>query len=170
MRINYLIISLAAATLLGACKTSEANYREAYEKAIAGREADSAVDSTIYGKVRQQKTVRTVDMPDGGTAEIRSQHVRATDGTGITTDKMLQYNVVTGGFKQLFNAKSLRQRLINAGYPSTFIAETAEPYYYVIIGTYPDIDQAKTAVTAFNNSEAASIKTTTPFILEKPKR
>ncbi len=125
MRINYLIISLAAATLLGACKTSEANYREAYEKAIAGREADSAVDSTIYGKVRQQKTVRTVDMPDGGTAEIRAQHVRATDGTGITTDKMLQYNVVTGGFKQLFNAKSLRQRLINAGYPSTFIAETS---------------------------------------------
>lgn len=165
-----LILILAAAMLMAACKTSETAYRAAYEKAVAGRTDESAIDSTIYGNVRRQMTARTATLPGGGSIEIRTQHIRATAGAGATADSIRAYSLVAGGFKQLFNARSLRQRLIDAGYPNTFIAETSEPYYYVITGSYTDLKQATDAAEAFDSNGRKTVKTPAPFILEKARR
>ena len=49
-------LTLAGIVVLSAltgCRTTEANYRAAYEKAIENRDKN-AVDSTIYGRFRQE--------------------------------------------------------------------------------------------------------------------
>jgi len=153
---------------LFSCKTTEANYKAAYDKTVAARDSVAQVENTIYGSRRQMQSATVAT--DSGTVEVRRMRVKVTEGGGALPEQLRRFNVVAAQFKQRFNALSMRGRLADGACPGAFVVETAEPYYYVIIGTYPDIDQAKTAVTAFNNSEAASIKTTTPFILEKPKR
>lgn len=131
------------AAALSGCRTSEANYRAAYERTVAGRDSAMSVDSTIYGAVRRQMDMRTVPLADGTSVPVYSQHVRVTDGGGGTNEALRRYNVVVGRFKQLFNARSMRERLVDNGvFPGAFVVETAEPYYYVVGASTASPDSA----------------------------
>lgn len=160
------ILILAAATCVVGCKTSEANYRAAYEKAVAARSSDEDIDSTIYGEVRRQMTTQTVNMPDGRSVQVCSQFVRVTEGGGGIPENLKQFNVVAGQFKQLFNAKSLRDRLTDLGYPGAFVVETAEPYYYVVAGSYPTLLSATDALEELRRKSPVAMKAPLPFILD----
>ena len=149
---NIIAVSALIVPTLFSCKTSEANYRSAYEKAIAGRDSDSAVDSTIYGAQRRSMETVTLDTPDG-------------EGGG-SDEKLRRYNVVAGQFKQLFNAKSMRERLADGKYPSAFVIETAEPYYYVVIASYDDISEATAELDALRQSGNIVMREPLPYILE----
>ena len=162
---NIIAVSALIVPTLFSCKTSEANYRSAYEKAIAGRDSDSAVDSTIYGAQRRSMETVTLDTPDGE-VEVRRQMVRITDGGGGSDEKLRRYNVVAGQFKQLFNAKSMRERLADGKYPSAFVIETAEPYYYVVIASYDDISEATAELDALRQSGNIVMREPLPYILE----
>lgn len=50
---KYLLTILALVFMLAACKTSEANYRAAYEKAVAARD-EANDDEAVYGGVSRQ--------------------------------------------------------------------------------------------------------------------
>lgn len=81
MKKSAITATLIAALTLGAvsCRTSEANYRAAYEKARAGRDDALPIDSTIYGKVRRE--MRTSVLVAGGdTVAVRVMPVNATSG------------------------------------------------------------------------------------------
>lgn len=132
MAIGGALIMLAATW---GCKTTEANYRAAYEKAIAGRDSLTALENTIYGRHRRNTT--TTELIVGNdTVEMLTARVRVTDGGGGIKENLRPYSVVVGQFKQLVNARSLRERLVDAGYPGAFVVETAEPYYYIILSSY----------------------------------
>lgn len=153
-----------------ACKTSEANYRAAYEKTIAARQADEALDSTIYGDYRRQMSTRTVKAGDGREVEVRTQPVRVTPNSGALPENLKRYNVAVGQFKQLFNARSLRNRLADAGYPEAMVLETGEPYYYVVAGSYSDAGEAADALAAFEKAAPIAMKVPLPFILDATAR
>lgn len=163
--LNAIIIFVVAACVTG-CKTSEANYRAAYEKAVAARSTDDDIDSTVYGEVRRQMTTQTVNMPDGRSVQICSQFVRVTDGGGGIPENLKQYNVVAGQFKQLFNAKSLRDRLTDLGYPGAFVVETAEPYYYVVATSCGTMLEAADALDELRRKSPVAMKAPLPFILD----
>lgn len=151
------------------CKTSEANYRQAYERAIAGREASQAVDSGVYGAVRRELNMRTDRLPDGREVQLYTQRVRVTDDGGGIAENLHRYNVVVGRFKQIFNARSLRNRLVDAGYPAAFVVETAEPYYYIVLSSHDALDEAVAAMEAFPDGVIA-MKEPLPFILDATAR
>lgn len=168
MRKLALYIGLGILLLTG-CRTSEANYRSAYEKAIAGRDSSLAVDSTIYGKYRRQMNARTIELPDGRACEVITQRVRLTDDGGGSAESLHRYSVVVARFKQLFNAKSMRNRLANADYPGAFIVQTGEPMYYVVISSHTTASEADSALRAIPEGKIA-MKDPLPFILDATRR
>lgn len=169
MKHNTLIILTAvAATLatgfLSSCKTSEKNYRTAYEKAInSGDSMRTAFDETIYGRHRREVRNLTV-VAAGDTLQARSIFVLITPESGITKENLKRYCVVAAEFKQLFNARSVRDRLRENGYPGAFIVHTKEPYYYVLAGSYAMPQQALETLNKLKNTPPFPLKAPSPFL------
>ena len=161
---------LASLFIFTACKTTEANYREAYEKAIAGRDSLTAIENTIYGKHRRNLTTSTA-VAGNDTVEILSARVRITEGGGGINENLKPYNVVVGQFKQLVNAKSLRERLVEAGYPTTFVVQTAEPYYYIILNSWATREDAikVCATISADKSFPIALREGLPIVLFAPR-
>lgn len=158
------VITAAVIAAFTACKTSEANYRQAYERTVAGRDSSTALESTIYGAHRRSMGTRQF-VVGRDTADIRIVRLKVTDGEN---NRLRPYNVTVGQFKQLFNARSLRDRLIAAGYNEAFVAETAEPYYYVILSTFDDASHALGSLNAITEDFPVALKAPLPFIIQTP--
>lgn len=171
MNNSYLAVTLLilASVVVSSCKTTEANYRAAYEKTIAARDSVDELDDTIYGKARKRGGTKTVET-SAGNIEVSTRFVKVTDQGGGTSENLRRYNVVAGQFKQKFNAVSLRTRLSEGGYPGAFVVETSEPYYYIIVGSYPTVEEAAKALEALKAAGEKSIRPPCPFILDATAR
>lgn len=169
--LGYLLLTLMAFAAVWSCKTSEANYRSAYEKAIAGRDSLTALENTIYGKHRRNTTT-SLAVQGKDTVEMISTHVRVTDGGGGIRENLKPYSVVVGQFKQLVNAKSLRERLVDAGYPTAFVVETAEPFYYILLNSYPTREEAVKACISVRSDKSfpIALRDGMPLLLFAPLR
>ena len=138
--------------LLWGCKTNENNYRQAYEKAMEAREAaDADLDSTIYGRARRDFAMQQL-VVGRDTVDVKVQHVKVTQ------------------FKQLFTAKSMRERLFEAGYPASFVVQTSEPYYYVISSSHNDAAAAVEALHRLEADRPVGMKPPVPYILQRAGR
>ncbi|MDE7467485.1 MAG: SPOR domain-containing protein [Muribaculaceae bacterium] len=165
---NLVIIMLLALTV-AACKTSEANYRAAYDRAATARDGRSPLDGTIYEAQRRNTPQATVTL-NGDTTIERTIRVKVTENGGGIRENLKPFSVAVAGFKQLFNAQSLRDRMADAGYPAAFVVETAEPYYYVILSSHPNRAEAMTAVSAAREAELPfPLRGEYPFILYCPR-
>lgn len=157
-----LAVGAAALFALASCKPSEANYRAAYEKAVAGR-ADEA-ESTVYTQIRREFVPGAISY-DGRAYPTGSQFVAATEGGGGVSESIKRYCVVAGQFKQIFNAKSMRERLADGGYPGAFVVQTREPYYFVVAGSSHDIEPAIDLYDQLQADTALRLRDPAPFIL-----
>ena len=140
MRRLLLAIAVIALALTG-CKTNEKNYRAAYEVAKAKFDNEGGLDSTIYNRLRPQGR-GTVLVANGDSVEMHVVLVGVPDGVGITRNQLKKYCVVLAQFKQIFNARSMRQRLIDDGYAGATIVNTREPLYYVVAGSVATPEEA----------------------------
>ena len=169
---TLILASIAAAVAgLASCKTSEAHYRSAYEKAIAGRDSLTAIENTIYGRHRRSTTT-SVAIAGTDTADMITARVRVTEGGGGIKENLKPYSVVVGQFKQLVNAKSLRERLVDAGYPTAFVVETGEPFYYIVLNSYPTRAEAVRACSELEKNVAdfpIALRDGMPVILFVPR-
>ncbi len=163
----FLAVVLLPAVLTG-CRTSEENYRAAYERAISGRDSVMAADSALYGAVRRETGVRTVEMPDGRRQKVYTRFVRPVADGGGSVENLHRYNVVAGRFRQLFNAVSMRGRLVGAGYASAFVVESSEPYYYVVLSSHRTIEDAAGAMDSF--PAVISVRPPMPILLDATAR
>jgi len=167
---KHIIYIAAALSLLGAasCKTSEENYRAAYEKAIAGRTDSGAdpLDGTVYDAARRPLGTR-IAVAGTDTALVKVLRVKVTEGGGGPAEWLRPYSVVAGSMKQRFNALSLRQRLAEAGFPRVFVVETAEPRYYVVTESYDTEAEAVAECTRLRADSAfpVPLRAPLPFIL-----
>lgn len=164
---KYLLIIISA-VLAGmavtSCKTTEENYRKAYEVAAEQKRENAGIDSTIYGRIRNSATtsrlvVGTDSLP------MRKEYIGYTDGGGSSRDNVKRYNIVVGQFRQIFNAKQMRQRLIDGGYDSAMIVHTREPMYYVITSSVSTPEEALAAWQRVNNDKNIVLRAPLPFVL-----
>ena len=102
--INILLV-LAVAATLWACHSTEANYKESYDKAVAA--SRSGEKGVLYQQdlERRMKANRVVD---GDSIRMLNHHFNVIDDKSDISKK---YNVVVAEFKQKFNAQSYRDRL-----------------------------------------------------------
>lgn len=145
--------------VLVSCKTSEKNYRQAYERTMARDSARTSFDETIYGRYRRQARTENVKVGDD-TVSMQRITVYVNREGGAVRENLKRYCVVAASFKQLFNARSVRQRLVDNGYPGAFIVQTKEPYYYVVALSTTDLAQAREAL--------GKLTTQPPFPLKEP--
>ncbi|MDO4319406.1 MAG: SPOR domain-containing protein [Bacteroidales bacterium] len=168
MKKSLIPVALLAVIAVGGCKTSEANYRAAYERAVENR---TDIDSTIYGGQRRSIDTRQLTF-DGQTFDVKTRMVSVTEDGGGIREYLRPYNVVVGQFKQLFNAQSLRNRLADNGYPRAFIVQTGEPYYYIILSSHDTDTEAARAIVELRAADKFPVvmRSPLPYILHAPIR
>lgn len=159
------IILFAMLTLIvvTGCKTTEANYRAAYETAKERADA-GGLDSTVYALMRREARPGMLKVGND-TLPLTTQYVKSTaiDGEDKPLDR---YNIVVAQFKQLFNAKSMVRRLKGAGYADASIAETREPLYYVIASSHGDAASALRGLEAIKSQPPLPLRDPFPWVLQ----
>lgn len=119
MRKAILLIAVAAATLTG-CKTTEANYKAAYDAAAnlrAEREAETGPVADAAGVVSEF---------------LSPVKLAESDAVAPALDSS-RYYVAANRFKQVFNARALCCRLVDGGHTNAVVARSASDEYYVFI-------------------------------------
>ena len=160
----YLMLALMLCGIVG-CKPSEKNYRAAYEKTMARDSLRTDFDQTIYGRYRRQ--VRDIELTNanGDTVEARTMRVVVTQNGGGVKESLKKYCVVVAEFKQLLNANSMRTRFNDGGYPGAFVVHTAEPFYYVLAGSFDNLSDAESLVATLRQKSPVALKAPAPYIL-----
>ncbi len=158
-----IFIPVAAALLLytAACKTNEANYRSAYE---AAKEKQLTGDSlTDKGLLDQQRPKPMVFGSD--TLLCRTEYIGYTRDGGADLDKskVKKFCVTVGKFKQVFNARSMRERLLSHGYPRAMVLHNNMKEYYVVANTTGNAHEASLMVDSVKADTALTLRA--PYIL-----
>lgn len=162
--IIVIIITAAIITAASGCKTTEENYRAAYELAKQ-KNASGGIDSTIYSRIRNEARPQTT-IVNGDTLAMKSEYVRLTPDCG-SPEQFHTYNVVIAQFKQLFNAKSVRKRAIEAGYADALIVQTREPLYYVVAASSNSTAEIQKSLGKIQSTPPVVLKEPCPFILRR---
>lgn len=164
--ITAILAAVLTVTAISGCKTTEENYRKAYETARNANTED--LDSTIYARIRQE-AVPTAVMANGDTIRMQTEFVTLfkDDRSPVTARP---YGVVVNQFKQIFNAKALRNRLHTSGYSGAYIVHTREPLYYVVIADFDDVEQASAMMKRVAGNSELNIRSPFPWILKNPYR
>lgn len=161
---HHLLIAAIAALSAVSCKTTEENYRKAYEAAAQQQREATGLDSTIYGRIRNQAVTSWLAVGNDS-LPVRREYIGYTDGGGASRENIRRYNVVVGQFKQVFNAKQMRQRLIDGGYEGAMIVHTREPLYYVVAASVPTPEEARVEWQRVTADRSLVLKSPLPFIL-----
>ncbi len=168
---NKIHILLAAGCIASmtfvSCKTNEANYRAAYEAVKEKTETDSGIEGTIYERIRKE-SVQSRTIVGRDTIPTMTVAVKCVAGVSVPDD-VKQYNIAVSQFKQVFNAKSLVDRLRSEGYDSATLVVTAEPLYFVIAATTSSPEEAAAAYEIICADKRIFTKTPYPLLL-KPQR
>jgi len=158
-----------ALSLVSSCKTTENNYRQAYERTMAQNDSTrNDFDQTIYGRHRREMRSTPVSV-NGDTLDARVMLVKITEDGGGMQESLKPYLIVVGEFKQLFNAKSMRERLLDKGFPGAFLVETGEPFYYVIATTASTPDEALRIINTITAKPPFRLRDGVPFALRPPQ-
>ena len=141
----FLISSILFMMLLSAasCKTTEENYKAAYDIAVRRQETGAGQDVSSF--ITREKRLNEYKQIGTDSVRIVIENVSIIDNPGKNIEK---YGVVVGEFKQVFNAKSYRDRINNTENNSdapAFVVMNTMKKYYVIYRSF----NTKTEAAAF---------------------
>lgn len=170
MKTIKVILILLAIVGAVSCKTNEANYRAAYEKAKEKQNSADYGDSALDGiRDRQTPKLRVVD---GDSLYVRVEAVKAMRIDDKAKNEPLfgpgelkPYNVVVGEFQQLFNAKSMCNRLKENGYSDAFLLQNGESHYFVVCQDFKKSSEVKSMVEKVGKDSRLSLKKPYPYVL-----
>ena len=163
MKNSFILWAIVLGIFFSGCKTTEANYRAAYEQAKTGREENDGLENTIYDAVRRQATTSTRNV-DNRQVEVKRERVKIAEAAA-QGEKPADYYVLVGQFKQLFNARSLCKRIREAGHNSATILVTAEPLYYIGIPV-ENINQAVSLNDSLSTEAPIPMKSPYPLVFQ----
>ncbi len=159
-------IMLVMAIALASCHSNEANYRAAYEKArerVVERMPEG-LDEETYALIRAEQD-RNIEVVNGDSVMIVRKFCNLTDEKSNIAKR---YNVVVAQFKQIFNAKSMRDRLHKEhGYPSYLLFDSREAVYYVIVKAFDEKDVAVAFLKDLEKNNQITVLIPKLWILEK---
>ncbi len=156
-------IAALAAIAFPSCKTTEENYRNAYEVAKA-KQTEGLTADEIARLQREEAMPRTVY--NGDSIPLKGMYVKHIEG-GVD-NKALRYNVIVASFRQQFNARSLMTRLRDNGYPDAVLLADKDERYYIGALTTASLDSAVSALHSLSESSPVTLRAPYPYILQKP--
>ena len=152
--IYSVIAAMAVAAVLWSCHSTEANYKESYDKAVAASRTGEK-GAQYYHDLEMRKKGNYV--VDGDSIRLLRHHFNVVDDN---PEVIKNYSVVVAEFKQQFNAVSYRDRLRNEGHASYVVYISAKKLYCVVAEGYDDISTA--ATFANNPDKYMSLKVLVP--------
>lgn len=161
-RVSCICLIVALSFVMIACHTTEENYRAAYELARGG---DNEDDDEVMNQI--MKNVNAPAMIDvcGETMPLRGEFVSIISEPGDEKVEIRQYNVIVGKFRQKFNARSMRQRMIDLGYTS-FVMCDREPYYFVAVESTNLLEEALQLYKKVASDKRITFQSPFPWVLE----
>ena len=160
-KIILLIVALAAMLGATSCKTSEKNYKAAYDVAKAKNvERNKLNDDELFDKIEKEKNATNATI-NGEDVRMETMRVTITDGM---PEQVRKYNIVAKEFKQVFNARSLRDRLKEEGHDSYVVFEGSNKFYYTIVRGFDNPTEAMEFVR--NRDKHLKMKNLDLYILE----
>lgn len=165
MRKNWYILFAVAvmAVFAMSCKTTEENYRSAYE--IAAERRMGTADRQLGGFIEREKRLAQTRVVAGDSVRMVTERVVMVDGQASDLKK---YCVVVGDFKQVFNARSFRTRINEAeGNTDSYVVMNPEKMYYVVYKGFETKEDAAKFLRDKNNFKIIVPKKE-PWIVEVP--
>lgn len=165
MKTTRILLPALATLLLTAagCKTTEANYRAAYEKAAA-KQREGLTEEELQGFERE-KAVRK-SLWRGDSIPLRAAYANTLAETKETT-AALRYNIVIAEFTQRFNAVNAADRARAAGYTGARVLIDNTKRYYVSAVSTATLDSAVVLLRRTEADPPMPMRTPCPYILEK---
>lgn len=151
-------VGTACLALLAGCKTTEANYRAAYEKAKQQGQS-TAVEQEVYDNIAREQGPATSTV-DGVQLPLFSTPLQPVELADIKPGTLDKFNIVTARFRQTFNAKSMARRLHQAGFTNAFVAKDRDDGYFVVACTAAT---ARQAAEELNKLKATHTGAVAPF-------
>lgn len=165
-RLVYIAAVVAfVAIAMSACKTNEANYRAAYEK-VKEKETDTG-DSLTTAMLRKSQEPQTMTFNENGkryALPILTVPVARKVDAG-SQEGLRRYCVATGRFKQVFNAKSMCERLVGLGYDEACVVHDRQNYYYVVAASTDSPATASELLIKVNSDASLALRSPFPYIL-----
>lgn len=156
---------LLALLLCVGCKTTEQNYKNAYETARQHQAERQGVD------LPDGATLKNPDVPDPRPVVIDGVELPMVTAWVLTADKAVtpldslgKFTVVVAQFKQIFNASQMRDRLASSNGLKPVILKMANGYYLVGAYTTNDPSQALEDYNRIKDDKSIMLKEPFPFI------
>ncbi len=160
---KIILACFAIVVMLAGCKTTEANYKSAYETAKEKNAASGGLGA-IDSELAAEDSPKEIKIGDVQLPVINCRLYKATtEGDDAIVPKL--YNVAVAKFRQRFNARSLCQRLRDGGFDGAFVAIDMEKNYYVMTGTTDDASEASTLLSATESSDVFRAKSPFPCVI-----
>lgn len=142
---KYLMLPIAVLLLIGGCKTTEKNYRLAYEK--AQQKAREGLDDEVYEQMVKEslppyKRTATDSVRVMG-ERLMWQYTPAAVDSGRQLLPM-EYNLAVAKYSMLTNAKAHADRLAAEGWKAVLM-RTGTPSYYVVVKMSASLDTVAAA-------------------------
>ena len=136
-------MALVASIALVSCKSSESNYRKAYEKAKAEEQNRQETEPVAVTPVVTPVQTQQNQSINQDASNLRQEKLNVQNG-GV----LKAFNVVCGSFKSLDNANNLRNTLVNQGYSAQVAQNPDTGMYRVIASSFDDRNSAETSRNA----------------------
>lgn len=163
---RYILLLTAMIMLaLTGCKTSEANYRAAYEKA-KNKGQSEAVDPEVYQKIAQEEGPATLTV-GGISFPGRAMYLSSVPVENVPNGKIDKYSVTTAKFKQTFNARMMAKRLAENGFADAFVTRDRDDNYYVIAMSTDNLDEALQALDKLKGLQVGA-NAPFPYVIVRP--
>lgn len=147
-----------------ACKTTEENYRAAYE--MAKEKRTETGDSLITSQLRSSTMPKPMII-GSDTLPVRTIYVNIyNDSEGKVPKGVLKkYLIVVGQFKQIFNAGSMATRLVDNGYNGAFVVYDRQKEYFVVAAAVDAPSDATRLLRKIGEDKTIVVRTPYPYVL-----
>ena len=138
-RFSYILLLATVVAGLWSCHTTEANYKESYDKAVAASRTGEKGEKYQQELASRMKNNYVVD---GDSIRLLRHYFSIVDDK---VEIIKNYGVVVAEFKQKFNAQSYRDRLRSEeGLQSYVVYVSKNKTYCVVAQGYDDLSVAAT--------------------------
>ena len=165
MKLHHILAlaaALATSMAFTACKTTEANYRAAYQ--IAKDKQLDGGDSTVTAGLRNEQLPKQMTI-QGVTLPVRTEIIAVAKAAGDDPGALRLYNVVVASFRQRFNATSYRDRLRTIGFPDAILVHNRDLTYFVVARSTPSPQQALETLNSLKATDGILLQPPFPYVL-----
>ncbi|MCH4156444.1 MAG: hypothetical protein LKF31_09085 [Muribaculaceae bacterium] len=159
----FIILAAVMAILVSACGTNEKNYRAAYDKAKAHQTKEEDIGDEFVNNVKREEHIATAIIGND-TVRLIHERVNIVDGK---PQQVKLFNVIIGEFKQVFNARSYRDRLKAEGDSAYVLMSMKSRMYYVASAGFNASNEAADYVNHITDHVKILISTERPWILAR---